>query len=114
MVFDRSLSDSNYPQVSRTLLIILADLNNVVVEMVSTRPPISKSSSPINNPLVTVTKAPITIGIVVTFIFHSFFNFLARSWYLSFSSLFLFYSVVSRNSKVHNFASSLFFFVDYY
>ena len=71
------------PQVSRTLLSILAIFNNTVVWMVSTRPPTSKSSSPFNNPLVTVPKGPITIGIIVTFMFHSFFNSLARSRYLS-------------------------------
>ena len=49
-------------------------------------PPTSKSSSPFCNPLVTVSKAPITIGIIVTFIFHSFFSSLARSRYLSFFS----------------------------
>ena len=54
--------------------------------MVSTRPPTSKSSSPFSNPLVTVPKALITIGIIVTFIFQSFFNSLARSRYLSFFS----------------------------
>ena len=37
--------------------------------MVSTRPP---TSSLFNNPLITVPKAPITIGIIVTFMFHSF------------------------------------------
>ena len=36
--------DCMSPQVSRTLLSILAVLNNVVVWMVSTRPPTSKSS----------------------------------------------------------------------
>ena len=46
MVFHWSLSDSKSPQVSRTLLSILAVLNNVVVWMVSTYPPTSKSSSP--------------------------------------------------------------------
>ena len=51
--------------------------------MVSTRLPTSKSSSLFNKPLVTVPKTPITIGIIVTFMFHSFFNSLARSWYLS-------------------------------
>ena len=51
--------------------------------MVSTRPPTSKSSSPFSNPLVTVPNAPITIGIIVTCMFHSFFNSLARSRYLS-------------------------------
>ena len=39
--------------------------------MVSTRPPISKSSIPFNSPLVTVPNSPITIGMIVTFIFHS-------------------------------------------
>ena len=43
MIFYRSLSDSKSPQLSRTLLSILADLNNAVVWTVSTRPVISKS-----------------------------------------------------------------------
>ena len=86
MVFDWSLSDCKSPQVSRTLLSILTVLNNLVLWMVSSRPPNSKSSSPFSNPLVTVTNAPITIGIILTFMFHSFFNSLARSRYLSFSS----------------------------
>ena len=85
MVFHWSLSDKS-PEVSWTLLSILADLNNVVVWMVSTRPIISKSSSPFTNPLVTVPRAPITIGIIVTFMFYSFFNSLAKSRYLSFFS----------------------------
>ena len=58
-------------------------LNNVVLWMVSTRPPTSKSSSSFNNPLVTVPNAPITIGIILTCMFHKFFNSLARSRYLS-------------------------------
>ena len=86
MVFHWSLSDSKSPQVSRTLLSILAVLNNAVVWMVSTCPPTSKSSSPFSNPLATVPNAPITIGIIVTCVFYSFFNFLARSRYLSFFS----------------------------
>ena len=86
MFFHWSLSDSMSPQVSMTLLRILAVLNNIVVWMVSTRPPISKSSSPFSHPLVTVPKAPITIGVIVTCLFHSFFNSLARSRYLSFFS----------------------------
>ena len=57
-----------------------------VVWKVSTRPLTSKSSRLFNNPLVTVSKAPITIGIIVTFMSHSFFNSLARSRYLSFFS----------------------------
>ena len=81
MVFLWSLSDSKSPQVSRTLS-ILVDLSNATVWMVGTRPLISKSSSPCTNPLVTVPSAPITIGIVVNFMFHSFFSSLARFWYI--------------------------------
>ena len=81
MTFHWSLSDSKSPQVSRTILSILAVRNNVVVWMVSTRPQTSKSSSPFNNP-----NAQITIGIIVTCMFHSFFDSLARSRYLSFFS----------------------------
>ena len=55
--------------------------NNAVVCMVSTRSPTSKFSRPFSNPSVTVPKAPITTGIIVTFMFHSFFNSLARSRY---------------------------------
>ena len=84
MIFHWSLNDSKSPQVSRTRLRILAVLSNAVVWIVSTRPPISKSSRPFNNPLVIVPNAPITIGTIVTFMFHSFFNSLARSRYLSF------------------------------
>ena len=83
----RVLSDSKFPQVSRTLLSILADLNNTVVWMVSTRSLIFISSRSYTNPLVTVPSAPITISITITFMFQSFFSSLARSRYLS---LFLF------------------------
>ena len=74
MVFHWRLSDSKSPQVSRTLLSILIVLNSAVVWMVSTRPPTSRSSSPFSNPLVTVPNAPITIGIIVTCMLHSFFK----------------------------------------
>ena len=86
MVFPWNLSDSKSPQVSRTLLSILVILNNVVVWMVSTRPPTSKSSSSFCNPFVTIPNAPIRIGIIVTCMFHRFFNSLARLRYLSFFS----------------------------
>ena len=114
MVFHRRLSDTKPPQVSRTLLSILAVFNNAVVWMVSTRPPTSKSSRPFNNPLVTMPNAPITIGIIVTFMIHSFFQFSSKVKVLiSLLTFFQFYSVVRRDSKVDNFADLL-FFVDYY
>ena len=99
MVFHWSLSDSKSPQVSKTLLSILAVLNNAVVWMVSTRPPTSKPSSPFNNPSVTVPKAPITISIIVTFMFHSFLQFPRKVEVLILLfTFFQFYSVVSRDS----------------
>ena len=103
MVFHWRLSDSESPQVSRTLISILAVLNNTVVRIISTRPPTSKFSSPFNNSLVTVPKAPITIGIIVTFMFHSFFNYLARLRYLSFFShsfSFILWSAETPNSTI--------------
>ena len=90
MVFHWSLSDSESLQVSMSLLSLLAVFNNVVVWMVSTRLPTTKSSSPFSNSLVTVPNAPVTIGIIVTYMFHSFYNSLSRSRYLSFSHSFSF------------------------
>ena len=109
MVFHWSLSDSK-SQVSWTLLSILAVLNNAVVWMVSTRPPTAKSSCPFNTLLVTVPKAPITIGIIVTFIFHIFFQFPPKvEVFILLFTFFQLYSVASRDCNVDNFASYLFF-----
>ena len=82
------LSYSKSPQVSRTLLRILAVLSNAIVWIVSTRPPTSKSFMPFNNPLV---------------IMHSFFNSLARLRYLSFFSLsfrFILWSAETAKSTI--------------
>ena len=103
MVFHWSFSDSKSPQVSKTLLSILAVFNIAVVWMVSTRLPTSKSSRPFNNSSVTVSKAPITISTIVTFMFHSFYKSLARSKYLSFFSYsfsFILWSVRGFRIKV--------------
>ena len=97
MVFHWRLSDSKSPQVSRTLLSILAVLNNAVVWMVSARLPTSMSPSPFSNPLVTVPNAPITIGIIVTCMFNSFFQFSSKVEVLF--TFFQFYSVVIREAK---------------
>ena len=99
MVSRWSLSDIKSPQTSRTLLSILADLNNAIPWTVSTHPLISKSSSLCISPLVNVTKGPITIGITDTFIFHSFFFQLPSKVQILiflFAS-FQFYSVVCRH-----------------
>ena len=106
MIFHWKWSGSKSPQVSRTLLSILSVFNYAVVWMVSTRPPTSKSSRPFNNHLVTVPKAPITIGIIVTFLFQ--FSGKVKVL-ISLFTFFQFYSVVSRDSKVDNLAYFLFF-----
>ena len=114
MVFHWSLSDSTSPQVSRTLLSILAVLNNAVIWIVSTRRSTSKSSRPLNNYLVTVPNAPITIGKIVTLMFNSFFffNSLVSLRYLSFFShsfsFILWLAGIAKSIILH------FFFVDYY
>ena len=82
-------------QVSRTLLSILADLNNAVVWMVSTHPLTSMPSSPCTNPLVTAPSSPITIGISVTFMFHSFFSSLTQIILLNIHLLFAHCEVVT-------------------
>ena len=90
MVFHCSLSDCKSLQISWTLLGILADLSNAVVWMVFTCPLISKSSILFTNSLGIVPSVPTTIGITITFMFHSFFNSLARSRYLYLFSPFIF------------------------
>ena len=122
MIFHWSLSDSKSPQVSRTRLSILAVLSNAVVWIVSTHPPISKSSRPFHNPLVIVPNAPITTGTIVTFMLHSFFSSLAWSRYLTFFSLsfrFILWSAGTAKSTILQllvffFFVLFFFFVDYY
>ena len=70
-VFDTGVWVTSSPQVSRTLLIILTDLNNAVVWMVSTCRLISKPSSTYMKPSGIVPSVSITIGIRVTFMFQS-------------------------------------------
>ena len=94
MVFHWGLSDSKCPQVSWTRLSILAVLGSAVVWIVSTRPPTSKSSRPFYNPLVIVPNAPITICTIVIFMFHSIFNSLTRSRYLSFFWYYYYYLLI--------------------
>ena len=100
--------------MTASLLKSLAVLNNAVVWMVSTRPPTSKSSTPFNNPSVTVPKIPITISIIVALMFHSFFNSLARSRYLSFFSHFFSFTQWSAGTAKSTILQILFSFVDFY
>ena len=96
--------------IFRTLLSILANLNNAVVWMVSTHPLISKSSSPCTSSLVTVLSVPITIGITIVYMFHSFFSSLARSRYLSLFSLSFSFTLWSAGMAKSTIWQVLFFF----
>ena len=113
-VFHKNLSDSKFPPATWILLSILADLNNSVLWMVSTCPLISKSSSPCTNPLMTVPRAPITISIIFTFIFYSFFNSLAKFRHLSLFSLSFNFTQGSAGTAKSTIRQVLFFVVDYY
>ena len=98
-----NLSNCKSPQVSKTLLSNLADLNNAVVWMVSTCLLISNFFSPCTNPILILTRAPITIGNTVILMFHSFpVPCQGRGTYLSFRFL----SILLWESKVHNYTSS--------
>ena len=114
MVFPWRLSDCKSPQVSS----ILAVFKNVVVWMVSTRLPTSKYArpfnNPFNNPLVGAKRTNHNwyychLHILQLFQFSSKVEVLN-----SFFTFFQFYSVVSRDSKVDNFADFFFLVVDYY
>ena len=115
MILHWSFSDSKSPHVSRTRLRILAVLSDAVIWIVSTRLPTSKSSRPINNSLAVVRSAPITIGTILTFMFHGFFNSLARPRYLSFFSHSFRFIMWSAGTAKSTILKILFFFVvDYY
>ena len=104
VVFNWSLSDSESPLVTRTLLSILADPNNAVLWIVSTRPFISESSTFFINPLVTVPWPPIIIGINATFTCHSFFQFPSKVLILLSGQ---------PGQQIQQFCK-FYFFVDYY
>ena len=73
--FHRSLSNTKSSRVSRTFLSILVDLNNVVVWMILILFSISMCSNLFFNPLETVPRAPMTIGIIVTLMSNIFLVF---------------------------------------
>ena len=81
MIFCWILSDSKSPDFSWTLLSILADLNNVVVCMISILHLISSSINFFTSPWRLLPARQILFDTM----FHSIFTFLAKSNYLSLS-----------------------------
>ena len=75
MVSCWSFSDNRFPQISWTLLSILANLKKSCSLDDLHSSSYSKFSSFYNTPLVTVLRAPVSIGNTIIFIFHSFFQF---------------------------------------
>ena len=113
MVFHWSLSDSKSPRDSRTLLSILADLNNAVVWMVSTCPLISKSSNSCTKILCWLYRADqlqiVSLSLSCSIVFSIIWQ--GPGIYPSFRFLSLFYPIVNRNGKFHYLARSLFCWV---
>ena len=118
MVFHWSVSDCKIPQVSRTLLNILADLNNAVIWMVWACPLISNSSSPFSKPLEIFPSAPITIDITATIAFHRSLLFCFFCFFFQFSCkilelvfLFVLFNFPSAETAKFTVRQVLFFFL---
>ena len=98
-IFRRSLlwspSDSISYQVSRTLLSILADLNNAEVWIITIRPPISNFSSSLSNPCQVHQSQLVPTSPSCS---TSFFSSLARSKYLPLFSFSLIFTPWSARS----------------
>ena len=97
VIFYWSLNDKKSTQVSWTLHSILAYPNNTIVCIVSISPPTSISSKSFK----TVPRAPVTVGITVTLIFHSFLNCLTKfKFLLNFSLSLIFHSAATGKSTM--------------
>ena len=73
MVFHWNLSDCKSTQISNFIQSVLTDFSGAVVGMVSICPLIFSSLSLFSRIFRIIPRAPITIGIMVSFIFHTFF-----------------------------------------
>ena len=108
MIFHWSLSDSNFTQISRTLLSILANLNNAVVWTVSTRPLIFTSYSHCTYLWWLYSMRPLHL-VSPSFSCSVVFQISGKDKvFISLFAFLQFYPVVSRNGKTHYSAGSLF------
>ena len=100
--------ESEWQQIPRTLLSILADLSHAVVWNVSIHPLISSSSNLFSKPLVIILITLATIGITVTLMFHNFlFSSKVQVFLLSFH--FLLFSLRSTGTEKSTSWQVLFF-----
>ena len=114
MVSNWSLRDNKSPKISRTLFVILADFYNAVFWMVYIYPLISKFSSSFTNPMEIVPSAPITIGITVTFMSHSYFQFSSKvKIFISLFGFFYFHCVPPGRQSPPFTRLSLFLFLSF-
>ena len=115
VIFHWSLGNNKSPQVSRTLLRILADLNNVVIWIVSIHPQISNSSSPFPILWEPLQVCQSQLVSPLTLIFHSFFSSQARSKYLTLFAFSLIFTLCSTGMAKSIIWQILFFccFVNY-
>ena len=121
LVDDLSLGSngSKFPQVSRTLLSVLANPNNTVIWMISINPLISNPFSPPSKFLGTVLSPPVTCYITIILMLHCFLSSLARSKCLFHFSLFTFLFSIRgplerQNLLFGKFSLFFFFFVNYH
>ena len=109
--FSLKFDDGKILKVFRTLLSILADLNNSVVWIVSARSSIFDSSKSFTKPLWIIQSVPVTIRITVTFMLHTLFSSLARFKYLSLFSYFvIFLTLYSAETEKSTIRQVLFLF----
>ena len=92
--FRRSLSDNKSSQVFKTLLSILVDLINAMIELVLILPQILKS--PVFPFLAIDPRAQLTIDVTLSFIFHGFFS--QQDLSISLFFLFFFFNFLSVKS----------------
>ena len=104
---------SHYPQVSKTLLNILADFNNTVDWMVLILSLISTRSSPFSRVLGTILSSPTMIGFTLTLMSHSFFQLFGKvRVFIYLFVFFYFHSVVCQNGQILKLANPFFLFVN--
>ena len=107
------VSDNKSLQVSRTLLIILADFNSAVVFMVSILPLISSSASPFSRVLETVSRFQWQLVSLTTSCSTTFSSSLARSRYFSMLSLSFIFTLWSAVTAKFTRYQEIFFLVSW-